>query len=1353
MAQQFGPAQFIAKWSRAELSERAASQEHFIDLCRMLGQPTPAEHDATGAEYTFEKGVPPTAGASRGAAGERGFADVWWRGKFAWEYKRKDKYKDLAEAYRQLCQYREALENPPLLIVSDIARTEIHTNFTGTAKRVHTVALVELAEPHALDLLRRVFTDPASFKPDVTAEGVTREVAERIGQLAQALRSRGHDPHDSAHFLMKCMFCLFAEDVGLLPGNLFTKVLDGYRKEPAKLTDRLTELFDKMRTGGDFGADSVAYFNGGLFDEAPALRLTAADIDVLLTAARRDWGAVEPAIFGTLFERSLDPDTRAQIGAHYTSRDDIMLVVEPVVMVPLRGEWEAVKADVEAQLAKRRSATDKKGKAKADKAIEDKLHAFVERLASIRILDPACGSGNFLYVAIQQLLHLEKEVITYAARSDIAVGLIPQVRPTQLHGIELNPYAAELAQVVIWIGYLQWMRDNGFAAPRDPILEPLQTIECRDAILEFLPESAPEPPLPEPPHLCGAVSEPPHSCGEDSARRERRGSDRDRRGSEGRGGHYLLTWTTYGTWLPGDERGFVGRVPDERSGHVIHNLPGEPYDADEPRLQREALRQRKGAPVKLTREQAGVCVEAFGEVCVKYGVSIDAGAVMANHVHLVVTSDESEGPRLLNLFKGVSSRRLGQRFGKQASGSWWTTGGSRRLLRDERAFENAVNYVRNQGHMLAACETPPPDMNVGAQGMNVGAREVNVGARAIASDAIPNTGILPTPGIHGSPSPGVHVTPTPGVHASPSPGVHAGRSQSIPRKPLAVPARWPDADFIIGNPPFLGGSLIWEALGTEYRDKLWASYDIPGFSDLCCYWFELARRAIKRNPHMRVGLLATQGIRGGVNRTVLERIKETGDIFVAWSDRNWVLDGATVHVSIVGFDSGRDTAHVLNGVLVNEIHSNLATGADTTEATNLAENRELSFGGTKKSGAFDVDFKLAGTMLAEPTNANQRHNEDVLHPWLNGSAITGRNPGTWIIDFGVDASLEDASGYQRPFEHVKTLVQPQRNKNKREHRRENWWLHAETCPGMRAAVSGLDRFVATPRVSKFRLYAWYSTRVLPDDGIYIFARSDDYFFGVIHSSIHELWARRMGTQLREVESGFRYTPTTCFETFPFPWAPGLEPPAMNGGAQGDSSVSIPSPGVHAFPSPGVHASLSPGVHAGRKSTKPPAMNGGDQIRGVQIYERISTAARLLNEQRERWLNPPEWVEPIARAVDAEDAFADVPKEARELIRHSAIMARAAKDPKLKKRTLTNLYNERPTWLRLLHEQLDRAVLAAYAATDPDGEWSEDWAPVWVDTGAGQPLPDDHALAELRKETDQRVLASLLRLNLQRADGR
>ena len=150
------------------------------------------------------------------------------------------------------------------------------------------------------------------------------------------------------------------------------------------------------------------------------------------------------------------------------------------------------------------------------------------------------------------------------------------------------------------------------------------------------------------------------------------------------------------------------------------------------------------------------------------------------------------------------------------------------------------------------------------------------------------------------------------------------------------------------------------------------------------------------------------------------------------------------------------------------------------------------------------------------------------------------------------------------------------------------------------------------------------------------------------------------------------------------------------------------------------------------------------------YGRISESAQQLNERRERWLNPPEWIEPIAKAVDAADNFPDVPEEALALIRQSAIMVRAAKDARLKKRTLTNLYNERPTWLKLAHEQLDRAVLAAYAATDPDGQWSEDWARAWVDSGAGFRLPDGHVLTELRRETDQLVLANLLRMNLTRA---
>ncbi len=1088
------PARFIAKWRPVKLPERAASQEHFIDLCRLLGQPTPAEHDATGAEYTFEKGVDVTDAASRGSKGAGGYADVWWRGKFGWEYKRKDKYKDLTEAYRQLCQYREALENPPLLVVSDISRTEIHTNFTGTAKRVHVVALEQMDRPTKLDLLRRVFTDPLSFRPDLTTETITKEVADQFALLSQSLQNRGHGAHEAAHFLMKCMFCLFAEDVGLLPKDLFTRLLTQWKDEPKQLPSLLTDLFEKMRTGGAFGTERIAHFNGGLFDGTPALALTRAEIGELLLAARQDWAAVEPTIFGTLFERCLDPSKRAQIGAHYTSREDIMLVVEPVVMAPLRHEWQAIQDQCRKLLERRTTAArrrEKKIHRKGERTpqwytgqIEKALAAFLGRLASIRVLDPACGSGNFLYVAIQQLLDLEKEVITFAAQSGL--GLFPTVRPTQLHGIEINPYAAELAQVVIWIGYLQWMRDNGFNVPRDPILEPLQTIECRDAILSF--DDTPQ-----------------------------------------------TVWA-------------VGKSPEE-----------------------------------LARGQ---------------------------------------------------------------------------------------------------------------------------------------------------------------------------------------PARWPDADFIIGNPPFLGCRLFRKfGLPDDYIGALHAAYDLPNTVDLCCYWFERARQRVDFSrkwggkgaglvpagygpagvtapQKVRAGLLATQGIRGGANREVVKRIKKTGDIFMAWSDRAWILDGAAVHVSIVGFDAGGDRARTLDGSRVAQINADLTAGTNLSIAVRMARNAGTAFMGNTKGGAFDITWQEAHELLRDP-NPHGRANSEVLRPWVNGSDITKRRRGMWIVDFGCAPSQDASAAYQGPFRLVEERVKPTRSRNRRRAYAERWWLHVEPRPTMRESLPS-HRYVATPNLTKFRLFVFLDGPTLPDHQLIVFARSDDYFFGVVHSSVHELWALRQGTQL---ESRPRYTPTTCFETFPLPWAPGAEP--GRGDAGGGEGMAADGAAVA-----GGVASRAADRHGDQHGSKRRCMaaNNAAMAPDEALHGRIAAAAAALNEQRERWLNPPEWIDPIARQVDAREDFSGVPEEARALIRQSAIMAEAARDKDLKKRTLTNLYNERPTWLRLAHRELDRAVLAAYAAVDPPGGWSEEWAEVWEETGAGQPLPDGHPLVRKRAEVDQKVLANLLRLNLARAAG-
>lgn len=933
------PQQFIAKWQEATLSERSACQQHFLDLCDLLGQPKPADVDRDASWYCFERGVTKTEGG-------KGWADVWMRSHFGWEYK--GKHKDLKAAYTQLLQYRESLDNPPLLVVCDLDRFEVHTNFTGTAKKVHAFDLSGLAKPENLDVLRRLFIDPESLRPGQTSRSVTEQAAELFGKLADGLRSRGVPAPTAAHFLMRLMFCMFAEDIELLPNKVFARTLSQAKKDPGRLSAFLKELFQAMATGGTFALEEILYFNGGLFADDATIDLTAAEIQTLADVAAFDWSVVEPHVFGTLFERMLDPAKRAQIGAHYTSSDDIKTLVEPVMMTPLRREWLEVRTKCEALLPK--IATEaKKASPRAVKETKPRrdlnklLRDFIERLAHVTILDPACGSGNFLYVALRLLLDLEKEVITFAASH--GQGLLPQVRPTQLHGIEINPFAQELAQVVIWIGYLQWMRDNGFNPPRNPVLEPIDSIEHKDAILD--------------------LTDPAH-----------------------------------------------------------------------------------------------------------------------------------------------------------------------------------------------------------------------------------------------------------------------------PKEPA-----WPAADFIIGNPPFLGDKMMRGGLGHEYVTALRAFYAdrIPGQSDLCCYWFEKAIAAVESGQVLRAGLLATQGIRGGANRTVLDRIKAKGDIFWAMSDREWILDGAMVHVSMVAFDKGDEKERALDGQPVKSIASNLSTGSagEVTTAQPIPANAAQCFLGIMKAGDFDIDDETARRMLVAP-NPHRQPNSDVLRPRVTARDILQRGSPGWVIDFGCDAIEEKAARFELPWKHVEIHVKPKRAGNRRKRLAEEWWIHGEARPGLRAALQGLSRFIVTPEVSKHRVFVWLDAVYLADHQTRAFPFDDDYHFGVLHSRVHEAWARAQGTQLRERESGFRYTPSTCFETFPFP-----KPTAAQKSA-------------------------------------------------------IAAAARELGELRDNWLSPPEWIktEVLTFPGSADGPWARYVKAGT--VRYPRLVAKdAASAAELKKRTLTNLYNERPAWLDLAHKKLDAAVHAAY----------------------------------------------------------
>ena len=467
------PGDFIAKWRASELKERSASQEHFIDLCRLLDEPTPAEADPAGESYCFEKGA-------RKETGGDGWADVWKRHCFAWEYK--GLRADLDGAFDQLRQYALALENPPLLIASDMRRFRIRTNWTNSVSETHDFDIEDLADAAVRDKLKWALSDSERLRPGETRQALTERAATAFASLAQSLRERGHDPQEVAHFVNRCVFCMFAEDVGLLPRDMFRRMLQQARGQPGEFVDMARDLFGAMSRGGRVGFESVEWFNGGLFDDDAALPLGKSEIDIALEAAGLDWSEIDPSILGTLFERGLDPDKRSQLGAHYTDRDKIMRIVEPVVVRPLLAEWERVKEEIAAALDRadrarsRAAATRQRGQA------DRMLRTFLEGLRDFTVLDPACGSGNFLYLALQSLKDLEHRVQLEAD----AMGLqreFPRVGPANVKGIEINPYAAELDRVSVWIGEIQWMRRNGFGELRDPILKPLDTIECRDAIL------------------------------------------------------------------------------------------------------------------------------------------------------------------------------------------------------------------------------------------------------------------------------------------------------------------------------------------------------------------------------------------------------------------------------------------------------------------------------------------------------------------------------------------------------------------------------------------------------------------------------------------------------------------------------------------------------------------------------------------------------------------------------------------------------------------------------------------------------------------------------------------------------
>ncbi|MEI2719687.1 MAG: DNA methyltransferase [Gemmatimonadales bacterium] len=494
------------RWATSTLGERQAFQSWFRDFCDALGVDQPAPHEQ--GTYCFEQPVKVITADGNLATN---FIDCWKAGHFAVEAKATGggegpKDVPLRKAFKQLTQYVAAEPGtiPPYLMVVDVPRELIiwegwRGGFGGFAAG-RRILLDQLPDrPDDIALLQDIWTQPKVRDPRGKAQQVTRDTAGKLAELAAAFEERGHDPERVARFLMRCVFCFFAEDVGLLPKKLFERTLQTAREtgDSAHVAETITALWRVMDAGGMFGADRIQQFNGHFFRALESLPLEPADVQLLIEAAGFEWSGVEPSIFGTLLVRALEPAERHKLGAEYTPREYIERLVEPTVVEPLRERWSAVQARVtqlEADAAVPPTAhvnarqPNAKSIAKLRAEAIQEVQSYHAWLRSLRFLDPACGSGNFLYVTMAAVKRIELEVLRELARLHGGQeGLVlDEVHPRQFHGIEVNWWAREIAELTLWIGYHQfWREAHGGRTPPVPILEDTGTIECRDAILAW----------------------------------------------------------------------------------------------------------------------------------------------------------------------------------------------------------------------------------------------------------------------------------------------------------------------------------------------------------------------------------------------------------------------------------------------------------------------------------------------------------------------------------------------------------------------------------------------------------------------------------------------------------------------------------------------------------------------------------------------------------------------------------------------------------------------------------------------------------------------------------------------------
>ncbi|VXB05046.1 DNA methyltransferase [Brevundimonas sp. G8] len=894
---------FIQRWQSARGgAERANYQMFLTELCEALDlpRPAPASDDTRANDYVFERGV--KRRESEGLASTLRI-DLYKRGSFILEAKqsraahRPDGQATLfnadetvstaasqgrwdilmRNARRQAEDYVFRLPAdhaaPPFIIVCDVGYVfEVYADFSGSGRayshfpdrKRFRIQLEDLRDPEVVARLRDIWSDPHSLDPGRHAARVTRQIAERLAQVSKALEKK-HPAEEVAQFLMRCIFTMFAEDADLLPRGQFTALLEECLDGPTSFAPLLQDLWRKMdapeyadRFFSGFKTH-LRYFNGGLFHDARAFPMGREEIGELLAASRHDWRYVEPAIFGTLVEQALDTTERRKLGAHYTPRAYVERLVEVTVMEPLRGDW------ADAQL----KAGDARERGDLKEAVSI-IRAFHHHLCNTRVLDPACGTGNFLYVSLELMKKLEGDVLEALAElgQSETIGF-ETVDPHQFLGIELNVRAAAIAELVLWIGYLQQHYRNRAEHPAEPILKAFGNIQQKDAV---------------------------------------------------------LTWDGY------------------------------------PELQFEM--------------RDGVAVQVY-----------------------------------------PNARR--------------------------------------------------PD--------------------------------------------------------------------------------WPEAEFIVGNPPFIGNKRMKEQLSEKYVRALRRTWEnVTESADFVMYWWARAADLAAIGAIRRFGLVTTNSITMAFNRSVMEDRLEAKfpiSLIYAIPDHPWTEGDTTASVRIAmtvgagGTFSGKvqqveNKRHGQAGSesLASATHGKitpfLTTGAMLSAAKPLKADQGLSFMGV-------IPVSLRFVLSKNETELIENANSSVLREYLSGKDLADNRTSRRIIDFFGMSETDARQNHPALFQHVIDHVKPFRDTVVRKNHRVNWWIFGEARPGMRNALAGIPRYIATTETSKHRWFTFLGHSILPDQKIRVIASDQAWLLAMLSSTFHVHWATAIGGRVGKGNDPV-YNNTLCFDPFPFP---------------------------------------------------------------------------------------------------------------------------------------------------------------------------------------------------------------------------